>query len=316
MPFVGIHSPMLGSEVEIRVDADPEAALEADAAAVGEFERLAAVFSVFDESSELSRWRRGDLDDCSAELTEVLAAAEIWYVESGGAFHPAIQPLQLRWQLAVAEDVLPDPAELADLAALCAALPFTVADGRPERLADCSGVDLNAIAKGYIVDRAALTAFAVPEVDAVVINAGGDLRHIGEGSAVVGIEDPAALLEGSEPRWRVRLSQAGLSTSGGARRGFSIDGQSYPRVIDPRTGWPVSHTTSASVVAPDAMTADVLSTLLGVLPPTEALARAEADGWACLLLGADGVEQVSRTWPTAERPGAEDAHSREPDRIE
>jgi thiamine biosynthesis lipoprotein len=302
MPFVATHSAVLGTDVEIRVDADPEAALAADAAAVAEFEKLAAVFSIYDESSELSRWRRGDLDDCSAELTEVLAAAEVWYAASGGAFHPAIQPLQLRWQQAAAEDVLPDPAELAELAASCVTLPFTAADGRIKRTADCSGVDLNAIAKGYIVDRAAVTAFAVPEVDAVMINAGGDLRHLGKGSVLVGIEDPAALFEGSDPRWRVQLAQAGLSTSAVGKRGFMVAGQSFARLIDPRTGWPVSHTTSSSVVASDAMTADALSTVLGVLAPDEALSRAEQEGWACLLVGADGVERMSLTWPSTDRP--------------
>jgi thiamine biosynthesis lipoprotein len=301
MPFVATHSLMLGTDVEIRVDADPEAALAADAAAVGEFERLAAVFTLYDESSELSRWRRGDLDDCSAELTEVLAAAEAWHKASGGAFHPAIQPLQLRWQHAAAENVLPDPAELAELAASCVTLPFTAAAGRIERTADCSGVDLNAIAKGYIVDRAAVIAFAVPEVDAVMINAGGDLRHLGMGSVLVGIEDPAARFEGTEPRWRVQLAQAGLSTSGVGKRGFMVAGQSFGRVIDPRTGWPVTHTTSASVVASDAMTADALSTFLGVLTPADALSRAEEEGWACLLVGADGLERMSLAWPATDR---------------
>jgi FAD:protein FMN transferase len=301
MPFVATHSSMLGTDVEIRVDADPEAALAADAAAVAEFERLGTVFSIYDESSELSRWRRGDLDECSAELTAVLAAAEAWHAASGGAFHPAIQPLQLRWQHAAAEDVLPDPVELAELAASCATLPFAAADGRIERTADCSGVDLNAIAKGYIVDRAAAIAFAVPGVDAAMISAGGDLRHLGKGSVLVGIEDPAALFEGTDPRWRVQLAQAGLSTSGVGKRGFRVAGQSFARLIDPRTGWPVSRTTSASVVAPDAMTADVLSTVLGVLAPEEALSRAEAEGWACLLVGADGVERMSLTWPSTDR---------------
>lgn len=301
MPFLATHSPMLGTDVEIRVDADPAAALAADAAAVGEFERLAAVFSIYDESSELSRWRRGDIDECSAELTEVLTAAEVWHAASGGAFHPAIQPLQLRWQHAAAVDVLPDPAELAELAASCVTLPFTAADGRIERTADCSGVDLNAIARGFIVDRAAVTAFAVPEIDAVMINAGGDLRHLGKGSVLVGIEDPAALFEGTDPRWRVQVAQAGLSTSGIGKGGFTVAGQSFARLIDPRTGWPVTHTTSASVVASDAMTADALSTVLGVLAPEDALSRAEEEGWACLLVGADGIERMSLTWPSTDR---------------
>jgi thiamine biosynthesis lipoprotein len=89
-----------------------------------------------------------------------------------------------------------------------------------------------------------------------------------------------------------------------------VGGQSFSRVIDPRTGWPVTHTTSVSVVASDAMTADVLSTTLGVLAPVEALSRAEEEGWACLLLGSDGVERMSSAWPATDR------HSTSEDELE
>ena len=302
-PFVAVHSPILGTDVEIRVNGGPGAALAADAAAVGEFERLNPVFTVYDESSELARWRRGDVDDCSPELTEVLAAAQWWHGASGGAFHPAIAPLRLRWLAAVAADELPDPAELAELVAACAALPFSVSDGQVHRLADCSGVDLNAIAKGFVVDRAAAAAFAVPGVDAVMINASGDLRHLGAGSVLVGIEDPLTAVTDATPRWRLQLSDAGLSTSGAPRRGFRIAGQSLGNVLDPRTGWPVTHTISASVIAADTMTADALSTVLGVLAPADALARADAEGWACLLVAPDGSAQQSTAWPDEEPAG-------------
>lgn len=295
-PFVAVHSPMLGTDVEIRVDGEPEAALAADAAAVGEFERLNPVFTVYDESSELMRWRRGETDDCSPELSEVLAAALRWHHASGGAFHPAIAPLRMRWLQAAAEDTLPDAAELADLAAECAALPYSVEAGTVRRLGDCSSVDLNAIAKGYIVDRAAAVAFAVDGVDAVMINAGGDLRHHGAGSVLVGIEDPANAFDNAPPRWRVQLAEAGLATSGAARRGFTVAGQWMGHVLDPRTGWPVVHTTSCSAIAADATTADALSTVLGVLLPDEALERAEAEGWACLLVGPDGGARLSSAW--------------------
>jgi len=308
-PFLAVHSPMLGTDVEIRVDGEPEAALAADAAAVGEFERLNPVFTVYDESSELMRWRRGDLDDCSTELTEVLAEGLRWHHVSGGVFHPAIAPLRLRWLQAAAEDRLPDAAELADLAAACATVPYSVEAGTVRRLGDCSGVDLNAIAKGYIVDCAAAAAFAVDGVDAVMINAGGDLRHHGAGSVLVGIEDPANAFDNAPPRWRVQLTEAGLATSGAARRGFSVAGQWMGHVLDPRTGWPVGHTTSCSAIAADATTADALSTVLGVLLPDEALARAEAEGWACLLVSPDGGVRFSSAWLAEEYEGdtADDA---------
>ncbi|MCC6617982.1 MAG: FAD:protein FMN transferase [Chloroflexi bacterium] len=302
MPFVAVHSPLLGREVQIRVEADPEAALAADAAAVAEFERLSQIFSIYSETSELSRWRRGEVEECSPELTQVLAASKAWHATSAGAFHPAIGALRLRWLRAAAEDRLPDPGELAELVEACATLPFTVTDGRVSRIADCSGVDLNAIAKGFIVDRAAAAAIELPGVDAVMINAAGDLRHLGDGSVLVGVDDADGPLEPAPPRWRVRLSRAGLSTSGAIRRGFEIGGAWLGHVLDPRTGWPVAHTSSASVIAADAMTADALVTVLGVLEPEAALAHAQVEGIACLVVTADGRQLRSPAWPAEAEP--------------
>ncbi len=302
MPFVVVHSPLLGAEVEVRIEADADAALRADAGAIAEFDRLTAVFSMYDESSELRRWRRGDSDKCSPELTGVLAAAQSWHSASDGAFHPAIEPLRKRWLRATMEDRLPDPAELAELAAACVDLPYTVIDGQVQRLTDCSGVNLNAIAKGYIVDRATEVAMAVPGVDAVMIKAGGDLRHLGNGSAVVGSTGAAGRFDPQEARWRIRLARAGLSTSGSVDRGLRVKGQWLGHVLDPRTGWPVVHTTSASVIATDAVTADALVTALCVLTPERAIGYAERAGIACLVVTPDGVRHSSR-WP-AEEPTA------------
>lgn len=301
MSFVMVHSPLLGDEVEVRIEADADAALRADAEAIAEFDRLTAVFSIYNESSELSRWRRGDSGECSPELAEVLAAAQSWHSASDGAFHPAIEPLRKRWIRAALDDRLPDPAELAELAEACANMPYTVIDGQVHRLSDCSGVNLNAIAKGYIVDRATAVAMEVPGVDAVMIKAGGDLRHLGNGSALVGSTGAPGRPEPPGARWRVRLARAGLSTSGAVDRGLRVNGQWLGHVLDPRTGWPVVHTTSASVIAADAVTADALVTVLCVLPPERAIAYAEGAGTACTLVSPDGVRHSSR-WPEEEPP--------------
>jgi len=49
-----------------------------------------------------------------------------------------------------------------------------------------------------------------------------------------------------------------------------VDGREVSHLIDPRTGEPVAHVLSATVVAPDAMTADALATAACVLPIHEA----------------------------------------------
>lgn len=292
---LGTYSPVLGTVAELRLDGDPDAFAPAEQAALNAFEQGEARFSTFRADSELVRWRSGESDQCSPDLASVLAAAAHWYELSAGAFHPATRTLTERWQRAEDEGRLPDRSEVANL---IPPLPYRMDDGVPIRTGDCSGVDLNAIAKGYLVDRAAQAAFTQPGITAVVANAGGDLCHLGDGSTKVGIEDPARPFDNLPPRWQVEISNQALATSGYARRGFRVAGVWLGHVLDPRSGWPVADTASVSVIAADAMTADALATVLGVLPAEQALSFAEVHQIACLLVGADGRVQASEQWPS------------------
>ena len=266
---LGRYHPLLGTNVEIRVDAlagsDDEAERLAAAAedAVAEMVRLQGVFSVYDHGSELSRWRAGETDAVSAELHDCLAAAERWWRVSGGAFHPAAARLRTLWLAAEAAGTLPSDDALAEVVAGLSALPFAVHHGRVERTGDCSGVDLNAIAKGFIVDRAVATAARFPGVVDVLVNAGGDLRHEGDRELKVGVEDPAD--RGGNPAAVVALEGGALATSGSVHRGFRIAGTWYGHVLDPRTGRPVDGRPSTTVRARDATTADAAATVVNVM---------------------------------------------------
>jgi thiamine biosynthesis lipoprotein ApbE len=73
------------------------------------------------------------------------------------------------------------------------------------------------------------------------------------------------------------LSQGALATSGDYERGFEVDGRRYGHLLDARTGWPVSHWSSVSVAAPNALAAGALATL-GMLIGEQARALLEAQG--------------------------------------
>ncbi len=294
MTRVTTRTPVLGTVVELRLDGDPAALDRAEQRVWDTFEHLQSVFSTFDPQSELCRWRRGDIDAVSTELVTVLAAAQRWHDRSDGAFHPATEALTRRWRRAAQDGVLPTSDELA---ALVRPLPFGVEGDTVHRQGDCGEVSLNAIAKGFIVDQACVAAVDTPGISSVAINAGGDLRHHGEGSITVGIEDPARPYDNLPPRWRVTVSNAALATSGSARRGFQVADTWWGHVLDPRTGWPVAHTASISVLADDAMTADVLATVLGVPAPADALRFADRERIAALLVDAIDTAHVSAAWP-------------------
>ena len=298
----GTYHPLLGTNVEVRVvaegttlDAALARAAHAEAAAVAEMQRLQNVFTVHDPGSELCRWRSGSLDVVSAELAGVLAAARHWWEFSGGAFHPAAGVARRRWLRAEAEQRLPPESELDALAQQLAELPFRVGGTRVERTGDCSGVDLNAIAKGHIVDRGVAAGLQDGVCD-VLVNAGGDLRHVGDEVVRVGVEDPDDL--GGRPVAVVALSDGAIATSGSVHRGFRIDGTWYGHVLDPRTARPVTDRPSTTVRATDAITADALATVVGVLAWPEAIPLLQrVAGAAALAVGADGELRSIGEWP-------------------
>ena len=284
--FVDTREPLLGTLVEIRltVDRDDEAAAGAIVDdAFAEMVRLQSVLSAVDRSSELSRWSEGHLATTSAELTEVLNSAHSWQRASDGRFSPLTGLLTARWRRAEADGVEPSAEELAELVGVIASTEWRQ-HGHPD-------LQLNAYAKGWIVDR--IAAHVMDRVDdgvvSVVVNAGGDLVHRGEGELEVGVEDPFLIDEGEPPLGMVVLSDAGLATSGRRRRGFQVGERWYSHVIDPRTGWPVDHQESITVVADHARTADVLCTVFGVEPIDDALADAERCGVRCVIIAPDGA---------------------------
>lgn len=301
---VNSYEPLLGTRVDIAVQADdPDAAHRADQRVREEIERLTRVFSVYDPDSELCRWRRGELAAPGSELAGLLRQAEYWYRLGQGAFHPACAALRRRWLAAEAEQRAPDSAELQQLSTSLRPLPFrtTSRDGRVQvaRIGDCEDVDLNAIAKGHIVDRAVAAGRADDAVRTVVVNAGGDLRHSGAGDAVpVNVEDPHRVADNAPPIARFVLAEGAVATSGTSRRGFRIGSRSFGHVIDPRTGWPVAQTVSATVRATTAMVADVVATIVMVLSPAEALAFVARlpEGVSALLIETDGTQHRSTRW--------------------
>jgi thiamine biosynthesis lipoprotein len=234
----------------------------------------------------------------------VLAGAVAWHHRSGGAFNVLAGLAVGRWRQAEASGTPPDADELAALADSMAEPPLTVGpDGIPIATGDVSGVDLNAFAKGWIVDRAVeagLGAAAAAGLDLAAVdlsvNAGGDLRHRGSPPLRVWIENPLRPYDNEPPLTVIGLADGGVATSGAARRGFRVGGHWYGHVIDPRTARPVDAIASISVVAGDAATADVLATVLGVDPPQLAVDRATRYGVACLVVDPAGRVLTNDRW--------------------
>lgn len=217
------------------------------AAALEELARLEAVFSLFDPESALSRLNRERvLRRPPLELLEVLALARRLAVLGEGAFDPTIQPL---W-LAVARG-----ASRAERRAAHRLVDWRALEASPEAVVlhrRGMAVTLDGIAQGYLTDR-------VAEV----------LR--GQGITRVLVDLGELRVAGGHPSGRPwRIGRRGLppvEIVGGAVASSVAILDGVPRILDPRTGEPPPLRGLVTVVAPEAVVADGLSTALCVLGP-------------------------------------------------
>ncbi len=305
-PWVFHHDDVLGTSLELHVQAESaEAARAAETTVLREIDRLAGILSGYDSTSEFRRWQAaapGTLP-ASGELLDVLEACSRWRTVSGGAFNPAVEALSRLWAACARTGRLPTADELSQARIRAEAASWQVERAsRTVRSATDCPLTLNALAKGYIIDRACQVALAPGRgIHGLMLNIGGDLRVCGELTTRVGIADPWHDSLTTRPVQTLELRDAALATSGNYQRGFTVNGRTYSHVIDPRSGWPADQVVSASVVAECATDADALATICCVLSMEDSLALVRSlPGVECLIVGQDGRTVQSEGWSGTE----------------
>ncbi len=132
-------------------------------------------------------------------------------------------------------------------------------------------IGFGAIGKGYAANRAKLVMQKLGVKNGLV-NAGGDLiawGHQTDGTPWrIGIVDPND--KDKIYAWLAIRNQS-VVTSGDYERFVEFNGVRYAHIIDPRTGYPVRHTKSVTVVSPDAELSDALATAVFVMGPVKGL---------------------------------------------
>lgn len=292
------HHPVLGTNVNVSVGGPSEDAARAlDRLVVDEIERLEGILSRFRPDSDFERWKRNELPTMAPELTVVLARALHWSATTGGALDPRAGAFSDLWRRSAHEGRRPDRHEIDRVLQGLGQPGFEIdTGGRVRCIGDCSGVDVHAFAKGWIVDRALAVATAAEPDATIVINAGGDVARRGSHHTVVTIEDPGRPYDNAAPIDRVALSAGGLATSGNARRGIEIGGRTYSHIVDPRTGEPAHAAVSVSVIADTAEAADAWATALMLAQPDEILAIAGGADVGVLAVMADRRVLVNARW--------------------
>jgi thiamine biosynthesis lipoprotein len=267
---------------------DPATATNAARAVFARIRALNDVLSDYEFDSELSRLSRtagrGETVPVSAELWTVLHRAQDLAQRTGGAFDITVGPCVSVWRRARRDREMPTPARLAAARAATGwqQLELDAAAHTARLEVPRMRLDLGGIAKGYAADEG-LKVLAGHGITRALISGGGDLAVSAPPPGQPGwrIELPPLDAPGAPARSRfVRLQQAALATSGDVFQYVEIDGVRYSHIVDPRTGLGLTNRSLVTVIAPDGLTADSLSTAISVLGPEHGrrLARREAVG--------------------------------------
>lgn len=144
-------------------------------------------------------------------------------------------------------------------------------------------IDFGAYAKGYALNLA-IEQLQQQGIQHAIINAGGDLRAIGQHGDRpwrIGIRHPRQ--QGMIAAIDITQDMS-IFTSGDYERSFNYQDKSYHHIIDPRTGYPANLTRSVTVIHADAALADAAATALFIAGPKQWWAIAKAMGIRYVML--------------------------------
>jgi len=228
-----------------------------------------AQMSLWVSSSEISRLNAGDSILISKDFANVIARSIILSERTRGNFDITIAPVVKAWGFSKGEynskvniDSLMNYVGSSRLLRPKANVRYAIPKGMQ--------LDVNAVAQGYTVD--VIKDYLISKgVADYLIEVGGEVVCNGVNSAGrkwrIGIDRPEENRSEGVFQTIVELDTMALATSGNYRK-FWVDdkGQKVVHTIDPITGKPVVSTLlSASVISPDATTADALATAAMVM---------------------------------------------------
>jgi len=284
--WLGEARPLLGTEVSVYLWHDDEVLgrqLVEDVFA--EFVRIDELMSTYKDSSVISRVNREAASHpvaAGAELYSLVQRSLDISLLTRGAFDITYDSVgqfyDFRARKRPDDDTIARELERIDYR-------YVLMDDDAETIAFAEPgvrINLGGIAKGYAVE-CAVAILRAHGVRNAIVTAGGDTRLLGDRRGqpwIVGVRDPRR--EG-EVAVRIPLQDEAVSTSGDYERYFDEEGVRYHHIIRPDTGRPADSVHSATIVGPDAVITDALSTsvfvmgvdagltLIGTLPDYEGI---------------------------------------------
>jgi thiamine biosynthesis lipoprotein len=278
----------MAGNFEVILPPDQGNLLSAASDALDVIDRLEDQMSIYRPGSELSRLNQRAADESvvvERRLYELLKETVRYAHEFEGAFDPTAGPLVALWRQCRREHRVPADAEVSAARRHLGYYDVEFDDTNCSIRYRRPGIELNlnAIGKGYALDRAGegisdfgfrISEVVVPKSEIRNPKSSPWLMHGGYSSILacgslpgaagwpIGIRHPLV------PHRRLAtivLRDRGMSTSGSAVQFFRVGEKRYGHILDPRTGWPAEGMLSVTVLAPTAARAEALSTAFFVL---------------------------------------------------
>lgn len=237
------------------------------------FKRINKSVSGYDSTSVLSQINRGENPLLDKIFIDVFNYACQIYRVSGGAVDASAAPLFDIWGFGFKNNESVTQQKLDSFRQFIGMDKVSISpDNFLVKEDPRIKLNFNAIAQGYTSDYFA-ARFDAMGIGNYLLEIGGEVYCKGLNSKgkewKVGIDVPrdGNFIPGNELQAIIKLSGKGLVTSGNYRKFYvNEDGSKYSHTVDPKSGYPVSHSLlSATVIAENATVADGYATYFMVV---------------------------------------------------
>ena len=289
--FITRTSYMLNTIVTINIyDSTDESLLDGCLDLCRKYEEL---FSRTIDTSEIARLNRGEITEVSEDTAELIEKGLFYGELTDGAFDISVHPVSSLWDFSSGSEnpSLPDPALLETALKKVDYQKIGLQNQTVSFAVEGMGIELGAIAKGYIADR--MKDYLVSQgVSSATINLGGNVLTIGsrpDGTPFrIGIQKPFAPT--GTPALTLPVTDLSVVSSGVYERYFELDGTLYHHILDTKTGYPIQNNLfEVTIISPSSMDGDALSTTCFLLGLEEGIALIESlENTEAVFLTSDG----------------------------
>ncbi len=282
---------LMGTRFELAaVSQEPQKAWEAIDAGIKEIQRIEALISEWQPTSQTSEINRNAGIQpvvVDQELYDLISRSNRISQMTGGAFDITFASAYQVWKYDGSMKVIPSPEEVAASVSKInyKNIILNPKDHSVYLKEPGMKIGFGAIGKGYAANRAR-DVMREMGIAGGVVNAAGDMVTWGKQANgepwYVGIADPE---EKDKVFSWLTADNTAVVTSGNYEKYVELDGKRYSHIIDPRTGYPAQGLKSVTIVCANGELADALATAVSVLGKEEGLYLVnQLKGVECLLI--------------------------------